>query len=1026
MWSRKARNVMLVLLMGVGLSFQGDPVKPLVEDAPSSTATESAEAGSPDNEDVVLVRCSEPIDSGENDRDNRDSGGDRVNGAIDTDENLLLHEQHARDARSLGTMITVIDNSSLVSTDASEPSTVAAPVNGSFATNFKLGVPYNFSHIFFLGGECDGIQPDWYYNFVSAGLNTLANAVIVCPPNPDNLEWWEREYNLIALDEVVRIAGDKLNETLVITVGVGLEVDWTPVAELLRRGMAFFHAKEDPIERLNFNLTEHGLSPSDILYLYFQWDEIKAAERNGSELCRLRKGSKQLKVAKIFFANRGTAPLDYRVDIALDVFREECPQVEVIEVWKVYDDIDNDALKATLLFNPLPDVVMTSKDEQARNFLNLAEEILTKEEVSQIVTTGWNNLERDLLNEQRILFTVDQLVHYPHEGIWRAIGTVVDIIQKTGLNSTGAIQSHITRENQVTITADTLTVSGDRAGYISSALLTGYNPSFPPYEDVRVSTGLFDVSITSMTPFMGYFEVVLWLKMSWIDPRLKWNPIIYEGQVPIDPTQIWTPKLFLENAFKRNDLYIAPAMVTYEGQVEMEINMRATFLCQTTEGLRSYPFDEYNCSIDLGSPQGVTMDQAYGFVVIDSDPHYETTYSTFLEHPDHHQDEDPREHRSTTVHYQLYFVRRPFTTYMRLIIPAILINMIGFMAFWIPELPESVALGITALLCSLAFRETVEMPDTANITWTEVFMLVNISYLASVMFIIWCSYSNSTRLGKKLNKLCLPCHPKTIAREIPQYAKKSIRGIAVSAHSSGDAKMEILRLDTDMDYDREVIKAPRKKQVALHNGDGPNNRSYRASRRDCNIMHDVDAELKFQRIKHDFNQHDFDNLQNHHDSDAEMKYNVQNHHDSDAEMKYDQGKSIRTKETNRDDMDGSLQDMSYSRNLAAADGNSEDPHWDSYQSLRGLHSNASPRAASNGVDVDIEVAPYAKQEARPTSTPRARRRTMVQIVKDKIKKQRDFETERERANVDWIGRWFVVPSYIIVIASLLLGGWGFK
>ena len=28
-------------------------------------------------------------------------------------------------------------------------------------------------------------------------------------------------------------------------------------------------------------------------------------------------------------------------------------------------------------------------------------------------------------------------------------------------------------------------------------------------------------------------------------------------------------------------------------------------------------------------------------------------------------------------------------------------------------------------------------------------------------------------------------------------------------------------------------------------------------------------------------------------------------------------------------------------------------------------------------------------------------------------------------NVDWIGRWFVVPSYFIVMMTLLFGGWGF-
>ena len=28
-------------------------------------------------------------------------------------------------------------------------------------------------------------------------------------------------------------------------------------------------------------------------------------------------------------------------------------------------------------------------------------------------------------------------------------------------------------------------------------------------------------------------------------------------------------------------------------------------------------------------------------------------------------------------------------------------------------------------------------------------------------------------------------------------------------------------------------------------------------------------------------------------------------------------------------------------------------------------------------------------------------------------------------NVDWIGRWFIVPSYICIVISMVVGGWGF-
>ena len=668
--------------------------------------------------------------------DKRDNDGSEGSASQDKDEDdrfvsaakclELVEREHRQNGdsheastkqgqRDLATTITIIDepaeaagttlsNNSSVTPDqttAPLPSMLSMPTPQPIAatgTNFRFGAPFEFRYIFFLGGDCHN-QKDWYTNFVRAGMETITEPVrpqIICPTGDkytDNLEWneehgnmwWTRQFHLDALEKVVEVAGDKLNETLVITVGVGLEMDWTPVADLLRQGMAFFHAKEDPLERLGFNLTEHNLNQEDILYMYFQWDEVSAAERNGIELCRLKGGSRQLKVAKIKYGDRESAPLDYRFDIALESFRRECHEVEVIEVWEVWHNVTKESMKSTLLFNPLPDVVMTARDLHAADFLDIASEVLTKSEYAAISTVGWNNIQADLLRQHKLLITVDQLVHYPNEGIWRAIDMVVKTIQSAGLNSTTAIQKGMDRGDSMTVAADTLTISADRAGYLISGLLSGYDPNFPPYEEVKVSTGLMGVTITKMDPFEGKFEAVFWLKTSWHDPRLGWNPIVHDGELPVDPEQIWYPRLYLVNEFMHTDLYVAPVMLTYDGMATMETNIQAEFLCATTEDLKSFPFDSYNCSIDLGAPNGVTMDQSFGFYLVDSDAHYATTTSMYLEHDGHYPKEDPADHVSDVVHYYLYFERRGFTTWMRLVIPAIVINLIGFMAFYIPQ-----------------------------------------------------------------------------------------------------------------------------------------------------------------------------------------------------------------------------------------------------------------------------------------------------------------------------------------------------
>ena len=75
--------------------------------------------------------------------------------------------------------------------------------------------------------------------------------------------------------------------------------------------------------------------------------------------------------------------------------------------------------------------------------------------------------------------------------------------------------------------------------------------------------------------------------------------------------------------------------------------------------------------------------------------------------------------------------------------PAILLNLVGFIAFWIPAPEDSIALGVTALLCTLALRVSVDMPDTSDVTWSELFMTINVSYQALVCFFSFLDFNGS-------------------------------------------------------------------------------------------------------------------------------------------------------------------------------------------------------------------------------------------------------------------------------------------
>jgi len=359
------------------------------------------------------------------------------------------------------------------------------------------------------------------------------------------------------------------------------------------------------------------------------------------------------------------------------------------------------------------------------------------------------------------------------------------IIQSTrasGTSSTRAVQNQLHIGENAIVTSDTLTISSDRVGFLVNNLLHGCAPESPPSEEVHVSTGLKDVSITKMMTFEGKFQTVLWLLLSWDDPRLAWNPLFCQGQLQIDPSRIWTPSHFFENVFEQNDVCQAPAIIANDGKAFLEINIQSEFLCGTSDGLQKFPFDKCDCSIDLSLTDragGIVLDSNLGFAVIETDQHFlaqtsvdgdssvsqeEAAGEEKIPNPDG-KSQSPDHEDSPVTHCRIRFERRHCAAHVRLILPSVLINAVGFVAFWTDGKQESIALGIASLLCCLTFRQTVEMPDASDAIWTEIFVMLNIMAQAYVMFITWAS-CGSARSAVAMTGCCKNMDPRRICKNV--------------------------------------------------------------------------------------------------------------------------------------------------------------------------------------------------------------------------------------------------------------------
>lgn len=875
------------------------------------------------------------------------------------------------------------------------------------------GIPYNFTHIYLLGGACSEMEPyawvdgeytspnaadaAWHSRFFAAAneahrhINEARPGTVksICLNEEDapkyyGLAGFAREFHIQGLQQVQEEVGSEINETLVVTLGEALESDWTPLAEYLRKGGAFFHGGYTG-ESVIMNLEEYGLTPDEVMYIYFRLEVAGAAQRAGVELCRLQTGNQRMKYGKLTWTRRpDVLP---RVELALQGFREACPDIELIEVWEIdfekYVDYGNIVFKNALQFKEIPDVVFTFYDGAGIVVLESAKEVLTEEEYARFAITGWDNMYPELLKQGKFLTTVDQMVFYPLQGMWKLEQKLINVVQTSGLRSTRSIQFALDLGDTVEMVASTHTISSDIHGFLLGSIMEGYSSNSPPpgVEDVIVTTGLYDVTITEMIPFEGKFDVVLWLNITWLDPRLAWDSFDYDGELHLDPEGIWTPQLHFKNEFDSEELFSSLAMVNSTGWVVMEENLMVTFLCPTKEGLRAFPFDNYDCSIDLSASRGIKLLPSQVYELLASDPHFDTITSISTDGIADYTG------LGITVNYNLRFERRPFTAYVRLVIPAVLINLVGFMAFWIPHAQESIALGVTSLLCIMTFRQTVEMPDTAYVTWTEVFLIINVCYQVSVMFIIWGSYSHTHTISRWCNFICRCLHPKQVQRTAKAAGVKASTIVPPNFHFSATGAFREVPAN-DLIPANDTVPAndmvPLTNQSPASGQSTPKQKTPERAR----DMDDTDHSFAVGAISSGK-----DMSSSFHDNGG-----VERSRKNNMSVSLQENAIFDDRRTSMEDLSNSVHELTRKVDFLVS----------------GKDSNHNPSGT-----------------LRRRKSRKLKSLSVSKIIADAIGVPTDPIMEEtstiftDATSMDWIGRWIIVPSYIIVMSTFVITGWGF-
>ncbi|CAH2060936.1 unnamed protein product, partial [Iphiclides podalirius] len=102
------------------------------------------------------------------------------------------------------------------------------------------------------------------------------------------------------------------------------------------------------------------------------------------------------------------------------------------------------------------------------------------------------------------------------------------------------------------------------------------------------------------------FYINTWLRLSWNDPRLVWDPAKYDGiaEVLLPSMLIWTPILRLYSAsrlagFEDIELYVSQCRISNAGRVECIPRVLHHSVCSTR--LKDWPYDTQNCTFEFGT-----------------------------------------------------------------------------------------------------------------------------------------------------------------------------------------------------------------------------------------------------------------------------------------------------------------------------------------------------------------------------------------------------------------------------------------
>nr|XP_033776821.1 neuronal acetylcholine receptor subunit beta-4 isoform X2 [Geotrypetes seraphini] len=199
----------------------------------------------------------------------------------------------------------------------------------------------------------------------------------------------------------------------------------------------------------------------------------------------------------------------------------------------------------------------------------------------------------------------------------------------------------------------------------------------------------------------------VWLDQKWVDYRLTWEPVAYEGikKLRIPPKQIWLPDIVLYNNADGTYEVSLYSNVIVENNGIISWIPPAIYKSACKIEVKHFPFDQQNCTLKFRS-------WTYDYTEIDlvlSSPFVKLDDFTpsgewdIIELPGR-RTVNPLDPTYVDVTYDFIIKRKPLFYTINLIIPCVLITSLAILVFYLPsDCGEKMTLCISVLLALTVF-----------------------------------------------------------------------------------------------------------------------------------------------------------------------------------------------------------------------------------------------------------------------------------------------------------------------------------